>query len=102
MVETIRLDKYLADMGCGTRSEVKQMIIKEIKIDQREKGRKSGIEESPEAGYIVRVGKKSMKNTGICCFTNQRVTCRHAITGIGPCWIVCRRTSRNLFPVGRQ
>lgn len=28
MSETIRLDKYLADMGCGTRSEAKQMIRK--------------------------------------------------------------------------
>lgn len=28
MSETIRLDKYLADMGCGTRSQVKQMIRK--------------------------------------------------------------------------
>ena len=28
MSKTIRLDKYLADMGCGTRSEVKQMIRK--------------------------------------------------------------------------
>ena len=28
MSEIIRLDKYLADMGCGTRSQVKQMIRK--------------------------------------------------------------------------
>ena len=30
MSEIIRLDKYLADMGCGTRSQVKQLIRKEI------------------------------------------------------------------------
>ena len=28
MSEIIRLDKYLADMGCGTRSQVKQLIRK--------------------------------------------------------------------------
>lgn len=28
MGKTIRLDKYLADMGCGTRTQVKQMIRK--------------------------------------------------------------------------
>lgn len=28
MSETLRLDKYLADLGVGTRSQVKQMIRK--------------------------------------------------------------------------
>lgn len=60
MSETIRLDKYLADMGCGTRSEVKQMIRKGQVEVNGEKGEKAGIEDHHRAGPRVRGGKRNL------------------------------------------
>lgn len=74
MSETIRLDKYLADMGCGTRSEVKQMIRKGQVEVNGEKAKKPELKITTGQDRVCVAGKKSaMKNTGICCFTNRRL-----------------------------
>ena len=51
MSEIIRLDKYLADMGCGTRSQVKQMIRKG-KVE-------TGAEDYYRAGSCMRGRKRN-------------------------------------------
>ena len=42
MKEEIRIDKYLADMSVGTRSQVKQMIRKGLVTVNGENGKKTG------------------------------------------------------------
>ena len=59
MSEIIRLDKYLADMGCGTRSQVKQMIRKgQVEING-EKIKKTGTEDHYCSGSCMRGRKRN-------------------------------------------
>ena len=50
----IRLDKYLADMGYGTRSEIKKEIVKGNIRGKRRCGKKTGDENryGKRQGYI--------------------------------------------------
>lgn len=85
----IRLDKYLSDMNCGTRSEVKKMIRQGLVcVDQK-------IIKSPEYKVDTEIqnisvqGKLlSYENIATICYTNRRESSRPPqIAEIRRCWI---------------
>lgn len=57
-MKTIRLDKFLADMQQGTRSEVKQLIKKGLVTINGEPAKKSEIKVDPEVDQICISGKQ--------------------------------------------
>ena len=84
MSEIIRLDKYLADMGCGTRSQVKQLIRKgQVEING-EKIKKPEQKITTAQDRVCVAGKEiRYENIVIICFINRPVMCRQPqITGI--------------------
>lgn len=80
MSEIIRLDKYLADMGCGTRSQVKQMI------------RKGQVEINGEK--IKKPEQKITTAQDRVCVAGKEI--RYEILELLP-----ENIRRELFPVGR-
>lgn len=93
MSEIIRLDKYLADMGCGTRSQVKQMIRKgQVEINGEKIKKPEQKITTAQDVYAWQEQKPVMKNIVIICFINRPVMCRQPqITGIKQYWNCCLR-----------
>mgnify|MGYP001836628250 CR=1 FL=1 len=84
MSEIIRLDKYLADMGCGTRSQVKQMIRKgQVEING-EKIKK------PEQKITTAQDRVCVAGTEIR-YEKYRYYRQPQITGIKQYWNCCLR-----------
>ena len=100
----IRLDKYLADMGVGTRTEVKRLIRQgKVRVDGAVE--KSADKKVDECRSLVKVGEKEIsyvryeyymlnKPAGVVSATDDRRdrTVLDLIEG---------RKRKDLFPVGR-
>lgn len=74
MSETIRLDKYLADMGCGTRSEAKQMIRKGQVEVNGEKAKKPELKITTGQDRVCVAGKE-------ICYEKYRYLLLHKPAG---------------------
>ena len=87
----IRLDKYLADMGVGTRTEVKKLIRQgKVTVD-------GSIEKSPER-------KIDISHQKVCCMGEAVSYETHATTDRQDKTVVeliSSKKRRDLFPVGR-
>lgn len=100
----LRLDKYLADMGLGTRSEVKQFIKKGQVLVNDEVVKKPECKVSTEEDEIVCCGQKVgyteleyimlNKPQGVVSATEDR----HDKTVIE---LIADKNRKDLFPVGR-
>ena len=104
MSETIRLDKYLADMGCGTRSEVKQMIRKGQVEVNGEKAKKPELKITTGQDRVCVAGKE-------ICYEKYRYLLLHKPAGYVSATTDNRDQTvlellpeglrKDLFPVGR-
>ena len=104
MSETIRLDKYLADMGCGTRSEVKQMIRKGQVEVNGEKAKKPEVKITTGQDRVCVAGKE-------ICYEKYRYLLLHKPAGYVSATtdnrdqtvleLLPEELRKDLFPVGR-
>lgn len=103
-MQKIRLDKYLADMGCGTRSELKNKIrkgtvlVNGIAVKNADFKLTPGADtvcfEGKEIGYEAYVYYLFHKPAG--CISATEDSCERTVLDYFP-----KARQRNLFPVGR-
>lgn len=104
MGKTIRLDKYLADMKVGSRTEVKQLIKKgKVTVDGEKAGRpelkidpdtSKVVVEGNEIGYVEKEYWMLCKPAGVVSATEDK-QCRTVVD------LLKDASRKDLFPVGR-
>ena len=100
----LRLDKYLADMGIGTRSQVKQYIRREqVKVNGLlPQGPQQKV--NPEEDEITFQGKKVCYLEYEYFMLNKPNGCVSAVTDLRHRTVIdliTQKNRRDLFPVGR-
>lgn len=100
----IRLDKYLADMGCGTRSEVKRMIGKGMVLVNGEKIKKPETKVDETADTVCCCGEK----VGYCSYEYYMLNKPAGVVSATMdrkdktvVDLIASRKRKDLFPVGR-
>ena len=104
MSETIRLDKYLADMGCGTRSEVKQMIRKGQVEVNGEKAKKPERKITTGKDHVCVAGKEISYEKYRYLLLHKPAGCVSATTDNREQTVLellPEELRKDLFPVGR-
>ncbi len=104
MQSTLRLDKYLADMGVGTRSEVKNLIKKGQILVNGEPAKK------PELKIVLSSDKVLVQGREIC-YQKYRYVMLHKPAGVVSATednrdktvlsLLPKELQKDLFPVGR-
>lgn len=104
MADTMRLDKYLADMGMGTRAQVKEAIrngrvqingATVLKPEQKVSAAKDSVTfDGRTVGYVSMEYYMLSKPQGVVSATEDK---RHP-TVVG---LIADRSRKDLFPVGR-
>ena len=100
----LRLDKYLADIGIGTRSEVKKLLKAGLVLVNDKKIKDPSFKVNPESDQVVYNGEKMTYQEFHYYMLNKPAGCVSATKdGLSPTVIEFLKgePTRDLFPVGR-
>lgn len=104
MVSLLRLDKYLADVGVGTRSEVKKLLKQGLVTINGQIVRDSSIKVNQETDKVTFKGQELLYQEFRYYMLNKPAGCVSATKdGLSPTVIefLKNEPTRDLFPVGR-
>lgn len=104
MISLLRLDKYLADIGIGTRSEVKKLLKTGLIQVNNKKIKDPSFKVNPESDQVVYNGENLKYQEFHYYMLNKPAGCVSATKdGLSPTVIEFLKDepTRDLFPVGR-
>ncbi len=104
MVSLLRLDKFLADVGVGTRSEVKKLLKQGLVAINGQTVRDSSIKVNQETDKVTFKGQELLYQEFRYYMLNKPAGCVSATKdGLSPTVIefLKNEPTRDLFPVGR-
>ncbi len=104
MVSLLRLDKFLADVGVGTRSEVKKLLKQGLVAINGQTVRDSSIKVNQETDKVTFKGQELLYQEFRYYMLNKPAGCVSATKdGLSPTVIEILKNepTRDLFPVGR-